>query len=635
MPRRLPWRDAFIALIAFTAIGAAVLDDYGISWDEHRQRRIGQTRIAYALGDAGALPTDHNRYYGVAFEAPLILVERLLGLTDSRAVYLSRHLLTHLFFLTGGFFCWLLAFRLFRDRRLALFALLLFLLQPRLYAHSFFNTKDIPFLVMFMIALYLTQRAFRRDTAGAFALCGLSVGVLVNLRVMGLLLCAAVPALRALDLLQAHGPAERRRALATAAAFLLAAAAALYAVSPHLWRNPLELADAVVTFAHHPARLRTLFQGELVRWPAIPPHYLPTWMAITTPPAALLLSLAGIGAVLARALTRPRELLRNTPVTRFGALLVACLALPIAAVIAVDANLYNGWRQMYFLAAPLCLLAVYGLRRLLAAARRRPWPWLRRGIYALAAAGLAAAAVEMALIHPHQMVYFNFLVDRRTPEYLRTRYEMEYWGPAYREGLEHLLRRHPQETVHVVAAKNWRHALVSANLRILPAAERRRIVITDRAHDAAANHHYAITKSYSRQSPPQLPVLARRLGSAGRARGVRSLSEERNGAGVSQGAVRGGGPAGAVLPARDSGGCGRPVPARPAARLREPGLRLTGNTGRGSARRAWRWRRCRSTRSPASAPASSSAGRAGSGARRLRCRSRRRGRKGVRPAMSG
>ena len=74
----------------------------------------------------------------------------------------------------------------------------------------------------------------------------------------------------------------------------------------------------------------------------------------------------------------------------------------------------------------------------------------------------------MALIHPHQMVYFNFLVDRRTPEYLRTRYEMEYWGPAYREGLEHLLRRHPQETIHVVAAKNWRHALVSANLRILP-----------------------------------------------------------------------------------------------------------------------------------------------------------------------
>ena len=512
-PQRPPWRDALIALIAFAAVGAALLDDYGVSMDESAQRSYGEAAIAYVLGDAGALPADHNRYYGVAFEAPLVLIERLLGLTDSRAVYLSRHLLTHLFFLTGGFFCWLLTFRLFRDRRLALFALLLFLLQPRLYAHSFFNTKDIPFLAMFMIALYLVQRAFRRDTAAAFALCGVGVGVLVNLRVMGLLLCAAVPALRALDLIQAGGPAERRRVLATAGVFLLAAAATLYAVSPYLWRNPLELADAVVTLAQHPARIRTLFQGTVVRWPEIPPHYLPTWMAITTPPAALLLSLAGIGAVLARGLTRPSAALRNTPVTRFGVLLVACPILSIAAVIAVNANLYKGWHHMYFLAAPLCLLAVYGLRRLLAAAGRRRW--LRRGVYALAAAGMAAAAVEMALIHPHQIAYFNFLVDRRTPEYLRTRYEMEYWGSAYREGLEYLLRHDPQATIHVVAQSDWRRAHVRHNLRILPAAERRRIVFTDRAHDVADHRYYVITSharaDHFRRFPLSPVVYARRI----------------------------------------------------------------------------------------------------------------------------
>ena len=506
--RRLPWRDALIALIAFAALGAALLDDYGAASDEAAQRSTGRAVIAYALGD-GALPDRHDRYYGAAFEAPLILVERLLGLTDSRAIYLSRHLLTHLFFLTGGFFCWLLTYRLFRDRRLALFALLLFLLQPRLYAHSFFNTKDIPFLVMFMIALYLVQRAFRRDTAGAFALCGLSVGVLVNLRIMGLLLYAAVPALRALDLLQAGGPAERRRALATGGAFLLAAAATLYAVSPYLWRNPLELIDAIVTLARHPIRIATLFQGEVVRAPEIPAHYLPTWMAITTPPAALLLSLAGIVAVLGRGLTRPRAALRNTPVTRFGALLAACLALPVAAVIAINSNLYNGWRQMYFLAAPSCLLAVYGLRRLLAAAPRR---WLRQGIYALAAAALAGMAVDLARLHPYQQAYFNFLVDRRTPERLSDRYQVMYWGTEYREGLEYLLRRDPHATIHVVAANGWGLQLARANLRILPAAERRRIVLTDGVPEAA--HRYYVITSDSvadqRRRFPFSPVLYER-----------------------------------------------------------------------------------------------------------------------------
>ena len=312
--RSAPAAPVVVVLALFAAVGAAVLDDYGVSADESSQRMMAVVAADYVFGD-GALIGDgpqtnlfnlhHNRYYGVSFEAPLLLAERLLGLTDSRAVFLLRRLLTHLFFLTGGFFCWLLALRLCGDHRLALFALLLYLLHPRLYAHSFFNSKDIPFLAMFTIALWLVERAFRRDTAAAFALCGAGVGVLVDLRVMGVALFAAVPGLRALDLLQAGDRAGRRRALATGAAFVLAAAGTRYAVAPWLWSDPSAIVDAFATLARHPTRGLTFFQGELVRWPFIPPHYLPAWVAVTTPPAALLLTLAGAAAVAWRGASRP------------------------------------------------------------------------------------------------------------------------------------------------------------------------------------------------------------------------------------------------------------------------------------------------------------------------------------------
>ena len=243
--RCVPAAPAVVVLAVFAAVGMAVLDDYGVSADEFRQRDLAAGAVDYVFGD-GARPTgDHDRYYGVSFEAPLLLAERLLDLTDRHAVLLLRHLLTHLFFLTGGLFCWLLALRLCGDRRLALFALLLYLLHPRLYAHSFFNSKDIPFLAMFMIALWLVERAFRRDTAAAFALCGAAVGVLVDLRVMGVALFAAVPGLRALDLLLAGDRAGRRRTLATGAAFVLAAAGARYAVAPWLWSDPSAIVDRV------------------------------------------------------------------------------------------------------------------------------------------------------------------------------------------------------------------------------------------------------------------------------------------------------------------------------------------------------------------------------------------------------
>ena len=474
----------------FAVVGIAVVDHYGVSTDEPQQRFIAQTNIDYALG-TGDLPTYHSdRYYGVAFEAPLILIERLLGLTDSRAIYLSRHLLTHLFFLAGGWFCYLLTCRLFGDRRLALFALLLFLLHPRIYAHSFFNSKDLPFLAAFMIAIYLTHHAFRRGTAAAFAACGVAAGVLINLRVMGVMLFPAVAGLRALDLMLARNPAARRRVLVTTAAFVLAAAGTLYALSPYLWRDPLAIADAFTAFAWHPESASGLFHGRWARWPSIPPHYLPTWMAITTPPATLLLCLIGAGATLGRGIARPGRLLRsaytrNTRL-RFEWLLLACLTLPIAAVATLNSNIYDGWRQMYFLYAPACLLAVCGLRALLAAARRlrsrAAAARLQRWLFALAAAALVTTAADMVRLHPNQEGYFNFLVDRRTPEHVRSHWDLLYWNTEYRQALEYLLARYPDSTLYVDGSNTAR---MFFNRAILPDAARRRILFTQPPFDEA------------------------------------------------------------------------------------------------------------------------------------------------------
>ncbi len=218
-------RGTLLALAVLAAAGMVVLDDYGVGVDEQIQRHIGHATVDYMLGDAETLLPSYapfHRFYGVVFEVPLVLVERLLDLTDSRAIHLSRHLLTHLFFLVGGYCCARLVSHLFHSRWLALVALLLFVLQPRLYAHSFVNTKDIPFLVLFLGALFLIHRAWRRESLGAFALCGVGVGVATNLRIMGVLLFAVVVVLRAGDLVGAAARAARRHVLSTGAVFVVA-----------------------------------------------------------------------------------------------------------------------------------------------------------------------------------------------------------------------------------------------------------------------------------------------------------------------------------------------------------------------------------------------------------------------------
>ena len=500
-----------VCLVAALA-GFAALDDYGVSWDgavRGAQPRLGHLTLDYLTGGSDELFAFSDRDYGVAFELPLAAAERALGLEDRRSIYLLRHYLTHLFFIAGAFFAALLAWRMTGSRWLGLFALLLFLLHPRLYADSFTNSKDLPFLSMLMIALYCLHRAFRRDTLGAFILCGIAVGLLTNIRIMGLMLFPAVIVMRGLDFgYEFRRPERRRHLLLTAAAFILAAVLTLYATWPWLWGDPLgRFAEAVTEAAGFAGGGYTLFRGELVNPQSPPWDYIPVWMSITTPPAALLLALAGGAAALYGGLARPQDSLHNGP-QRFELLLACCLILPVIAVIALDSTLYSGWRHLYFLYAPLCLLAVVGLQRLLAAAGRvKPFPGrmfrgrkvpggpaaVRGALYGAAAVGLVVIAVQMLQLHPFQRLYFNFLTDRQTPEYLGSQYDLRSWRTWQRQGLEYLLERYPDERLRVYISSADRN-----DIDILPQAQRQRLAVNpDRAepHDFYISRHPVFTTS--------------------------------------------------------------------------------------------------------------------------------------------
>ena len=481
-------RNGIVALVLFAAVGLAVLDDYGAGADEWHEWRLGARTLDYILGDADALFADHNRYYGVAFTLPLTVVERVLGLESEREIYLTRHLLTHAFHLVGGLFAWMLAFRMFGSRTLALVAMLTFILHPRIYAHSFFNPKDAPFLSMFMIALYFIHRAFGKNTVGAFACAGIAVGLLTNIRVMGAALYPAVIVMALYDIAAARyaksGERSAYRSALNAAAFAIAAPLMLYATYPIMWsEGPLALFSAFGTLNDHPFQMFVLFRGEMIHNSALLPHYLPTWMAITTPPLTLALAGLGVCATIWAAARRPLEALGNSE-TSFRLLLAAAPPLTLAAVAVFSPHILNGWRHFYFLYAPICLLAVCGLAALASAAAAwtaRRWSGERRlspsairaAVYGVAILGIGVTVAEMAAIHPHQLTYFNAFVDRRTPEYLRTQYEMEYWGPSLLEGMRWLLARYPDSEPTARSSWKARWLLSEREKAALPDAEDR------------------------------------------------------------------------------------------------------------------------------------------------------------------
>ena len=456
--------------VLFLLAGALVLDDYGVGVDEPVQRAIAIKAVDYALERNDDLLRDVDRIYGVAFEVPLLFVERALGLEDSRDIYLSRHVLQHLFFLVSGVFCYALVYRLFGSKVVALLAMVLFLIHPRLYAASFVNSKDVPFLGMFMIALFFLHRAFRKDTVFAFLLCGVAVGLLVNIRIVGVLLFAAVVGLRLLDFLRAPGGAERRRVLATLGVFALFSAGTVYATWPYLWPDPIDrFIESWERFARHDESLN-IFEGRFIPASEVPLRYIPKWFALTTPPVVLALGVVGAMRVLARSATGWRDVLGNTP-GRFALLIVLLVIGPVLAVWLIGSLLYDGWRHMYFLYAPFLLLAAFGLQWLLSGRGMA----LKAGCAALIVMGIGVALASAARIHPHQDMYFNALVDRTTPNALVATYEMDYYGQSIRVVLEDLLERYPDSRLLI----SRQFSELPKNLLILSAERRARIATSD------------------------------------------------------------------------------------------------------------------------------------------------------------
>ena len=530
--RQVPFPALAVALcLLFAILCVAVLDDYGMGGDAIHSRRVVMWQVEYALGNSAPLLArdglfEADRFMGVAFGLPLLLIERGLELSDSRSVFLMRHLLIHLFFLVGGLCCGLLAYRMFGSRPLALLAMLLFLLHPRLYAHSFFNFKDLPFVAMFMIALHLTHRAFDKDSLGAFALCGLAVGFAADLRLFGAMLLPAVLALRGLDCRQASGGGDRKRILATGGVFAAAALATIYALNPYYWENPLRWLDLLRLATAYPNEALNLFQGELLRSHASPPHYVPVWFAITAPPVTLLLGGIGIALACWQGIAQPSRILRNGGL-RFRFLLIGCMALPVGAGIAVQANIFDGWRHLYFLWAPFSLLAATGLHWLAGkgsevaeraglqrAGTAASWARFlgnvkgrRAAAYGMAGAGLAVVAAAAAALHPHQQLYFNFLVDRHRPGALGHRYDLDYWQVSFLQGLEHLLESHPDTPLYVSNdGKVWN------NRKMLAKPQRDRIVLVD-GQRRAADFYFANDRTLlgqQRTVPTEPAIYSRR-----------------------------------------------------------------------------------------------------------------------------
>jgi len=463
--------SGLILLFIMFSIALFSFNEYGVSWDEQQQRNIGYKSYDYVFNDDESLLEWYDRDYGVAFELPLVIIEKTLSshnyfydLTDSKTIYLMRHIVNHIFFLIGGFFLFLLIDFLYKNKLLAIVGFLLLILHPRLYSHSFFNTKDIPFLSMFIISMYYTVKAFDKKTIFNFIKLGFCIGVLINLRIMGVMILPCVIFALVIDSIISDKKIFHAKLIFI---LVLTSSLSLYITWPYLWIDPFN--NFVLAFENM-SRFRwetnsVLVNGELIKATELSWWYIPTWFSITTPIIYLLLGLFASLLVLYKFIKNPLISFSNS-IRRHNLIFLVYFIAPVFIVIVLHSVLYDGWRQLYFIYPSFVLLIIYGLSFL-----AKNYNKVFNFTLLLLMISLISSTNFMVKNYPLQHVYFNNFFSFTAPEYMRENYELDYWGVSYRKSFEYILKNDTSLLINI----NVANPAGKKNLNILSSADINRI----------------------------------------------------------------------------------------------------------------------------------------------------------------
>jgi hypothetical protein len=482
----------FIVFMSLFVLGCMVFADYGMSTDEIAERWTGLVNLKY-IGSLFSnsivkeLDPDHNipnissyqdRYYGVVLEIPLVLMEPVISKFFSKpAIWKFRHLVTFLYFFIGVLLFYKFTSTFFESRVHGLLVVLLIFLTPRFFAESFYNIKDIAFFASYLATFYFFYKFLATRSIKYTVLLSLFSALSSAVRVFGVLFVLLAGCIVIIEMLQKKENLRK----GSQCILLLGCSFSLFLVLfyPASWHNPfVYYFDLVEYMGHHPWGGSILYMGKIVSGHAVPWHYLPVWIAITTPVPIIFFFIYGLYKTIRQSIFDIRHnQISNKTYIYLGSFFI--IFLPIVAAIAGNSTIYNGWRQFYFIYSAMLIITIAGIKSFYETSFNGKKKLSVAGLFLSAVCVIYAlyTAVWMVRNHPYQNVYFNLLAGK-TPYAL---FERDYWGLSLRDGLEYVLSHDNRSQITISCYPNQ---AIKRSLAMIDERDSRRITLTNNLYEA-------------------------------------------------------------------------------------------------------------------------------------------------------
>ncbi len=462
------WRQNYwdISLVAVLAIALVVflldLPNYGASFDEPSLYAYADRSLdAYKNVILGQPLPPFELTYALSYYGPAYLIFGRVGVGIIQAIspaldiYDAWHIINFINFLAGSWLIFLLTRRV-TSKPAAWMAALLYLTQPLLWGHGVMNPKDLPFMTAFMATLVcglkmvdvFAQPIPEGKRAGKptrlshiwrkftwLLITGILSGLTISIRVLGPVAAGLV----CFYAFMLNRP-ERWKILSGLGAISMVVT---YLTWPFLWGNPFYIFFfALKTMLAFPWEGTVRFAGQNYLASDLPFYYLPKLMGIQFTLPLILLSLAGTVLLI-------RRMKSKSPGWSTGIILLIWFWVPLVAVMIIQPNSYDNFRQYLFITPPLFATAGLAVDLL--------FRWLKQPAirYSLAAIILLPGVIAGFWLHPYEYIYYNALVGWTGS--IERSYETDYWATSMCEAGEFISQQPIQTNVVILSDVVQRH----------------------------------------------------------------------------------------------------------------------------------------------------------------------------------
>jgi len=478
----IPVITVFLFFSFYIFLGSFIYKDYGVSTSEETDYKRGKVNYdrmmggSYATYEETCVKLKYSCYYPPLFS---ILLYAYAPTGDTQSIYLHRHQLTFAFFAFSVFIFFLIGKKIFKDWKVGLLGSLFLIISPTIFANSFYNPKDIPFLSMYIIALYTMLLFLEKKNLFTAILHGICAAMVISTRTPGLIILPVTAIFYLLDPVLAKEPLLLKwkslkdsaylKASVLGLVFLAVTASLIILFHPLLYTNPIgNYIKSFNIFKQYPWDGYHLYMGKNIT-NKIPWHYSIVWFSISSPLLYLVLFIIGSAALIYK--TAKSRIRAHFQTMRDVYLAGVCGILPIIVVIVMKSVIYTNNRQMYFCYPPLLLVSLYGFTVLLEKLKQKIIRW-QIWASAVLVLGLAYPVYFMVRYHPNQNVFFNFLAGSKM-SVIKGRFSLDNWGLSVKQGLEFIAQTDASRNISVEIDGS------DINYKFLPLSDRKRIKLTD------------------------------------------------------------------------------------------------------------------------------------------------------------